>query len=218
MEVIFVHWQVTKAVDLGEITRGGSKATPEQQLGVAFLGPYNLGTRHPSIGGYHVLAGRRRRSHIKLVWDLSCPLDGVIVPTSNWCGTSLPCSMHGRAPQTLAWRSLTHWQSPLRSAVQAYVNRNDSNSLSLRRGAHSTVWFVDTALDSELSCSRCSRATHSLESGRYPRTTTPPACDSGPAVQRQRTEETFRHLRQSAHMCGGDGTAAAGPGGCCSIA
>ncbi len=33
MEMIFVHWQVTKAVNLGEnlITRGGSKAMPEQQ-------------------------------------------------------------------------------------------------------------------------------------------------------------------------------------------
>ena len=137
-----------------------------------------------------------RRSHIKLVWDLSCLLDGVIVPTSNWYGTSLPCSTHGQAPQTLAWWPLTHWQSPLRSAVQAYVNRNGSNSLSLHRGAHSTAWFVDMALDSELSCSRCSRATCSLEPGRYLQTTTPPACDSGSAVQRQHTEETFRHLRR----------------------
>ncbi len=33
MEMIFVHWQVTKAVNLGEnlITRGGSKAMSEQR-------------------------------------------------------------------------------------------------------------------------------------------------------------------------------------------
>ena len=43
MEMTFVHWKVTKAVNFGEnlITRGGSNATPEQQLGAAF--PYNLG-------------------------------------------------------------------------------------------------------------------------------------------------------------------------------
>jgi hypothetical protein len=116
--------------------------------------------------------------------------------TSNWYGISLPCSVRDRAPQTLPWRSLTHWQSPPRSAAQAYVNRNDSDSLSLCRGTHSTASFVDTVLDSELSCKRCSRAIHSLESARYPRTTTPPACASGSAVQRRRTEDTFRHLRR----------------------
>jgi hypothetical protein len=60
MEMTFVHWKVTKAVNLGEnlITRGGSNATPEQQLGAAF--PYNLGARHPSINKYHVRKSPQR--------------------------------------------------------------------------------------------------------------------------------------------------------------
>ena len=66
---------------------------PEQQLGVAFLGPYNLGTRHPSIGGYHVLAGRRRRSHIKLVWDLSPLFNAWSSPSDTGMAATYPLAV-----------------------------------------------------------------------------------------------------------------------------